>query len=199
LRLFVSGIGTGIGKTVVSAILVKALKAEYWKPIQSGDLERTDTDTVAALCPGYVTHREAFRLKLAASPNISAAAEGLEIAVNKITLPQTKAPLIIEGAGGLLVPLSSRHTMCDLITHLQAEVILVSQGYLGCINHTLLSIEALRARRIPLCGIIFNGDISAPVEESIVQHSRAKVLGRIPIAATVDREFVAEQAKRFSL
>lgn len=158
-RLFVTGIGTGVGKSIVSAILVEALGAEYWKPLQCGDLERSDTALIKILVrnPAARFHPEQFRLQLPLSPHAAAESEGLRISVKDFKVPQHKAPLIIEGAGGVMVPMNGHELMLDLITHCQAEVVLVSQIYLGSINHTLLTYEALKARKISVRGIVFNG------------------------------------------
>lgn len=158
--IFITGIGTGIGKTIISAILVEKLKADYWKPIQSGDLENSDTLLVKSLVSNPVSkfHTEAYRLTQPFSPHKSAALDGIEIDPAKIIIPETDNQLIIEGAGGLMVPLNDHFFMIDLIKQLDAEVILVSKNYLGSINHTLLSVDALRSRKIPIKLIVFNGD-----------------------------------------
>ncbi len=168
--LFITGIGTGIGKTIVSAILVEKLKADYWKPIQSGDLDNSDTLLVQSLVSNPISkfHAEAYRLTQPFSPHKSAALDGIEIDPAKIIIPKTDNQLIIEGAGGLMVPLNDRFLMIDLIKQLDAEVILVSQNYLGSINHTLLSIDALRSRNILTKGIIFNGD-SDDYSETVIK------------------------------
>src|ERR1700733_4624124 len=155
--LFVTGIGTGIGKTIVSAVLVEKLKADYWKPVQSGDLENSDTITVKSLISNSKTtfFDEAYRLSQPFSPHKSAAIDGITIKPENIVLPQTNNILVIEGAGGLMVPLNTDFLMLDLIRQLGAAAILVSQNYLGSINHTLLSAYALKKENIPVRGIIF--------------------------------------------
>ena len=156
--LFVSGIGTGVGKTICAAILALHFDSEYWKPVQAGDLHYTDSDCVATLSSlKTVTHPEQYRLQKAASPHNAAAAEDLLINLSDFTLPQYRERLLIEGAGGLWVPLSDEAFMIDLIQLLQAPVALVIRNYLGCINHTLLSLEALKQRNIPLDYLVFNG------------------------------------------
>jgi dethiobiotin synthetase len=171
--LFITGIGTGIGKTIVSAILVEKLKADYWKPIQSGDLDNSDTLMVKSLVSNNVTvfHPEAYRLTQPYSPHKSAKLDGITIDPAKIILPQTDNQLIIEGAGGLMVPLNDNFLMIDLIKQFDAEVVLVSKNYLGSINHTLLSIEALKTRGIVLNSIIFNGDSDTESERIIGLHT----------------------------
>ncbi|MEO6523675.1 MAG: dethiobiotin synthase [Mucilaginibacter sp.] len=167
--IFITGIGTGIGKTIVSAVMVEHFKADYWKPIQSGDLDNSDTLMVKSLISNStsVFHPEAYRLTQPYSPHKSAALDGITIDPAKIILPKTQNQLIIEGAGGLMVPLNDTFLMIDLIKQLDAEVILVSKNYLGSINHTLLSIEALKYRSIPLKMIIFNGEPDVDSESII--------------------------------
>jgi len=168
--LFVTGIGTGVGKTYVAAHLVETLQADYWKPIQSGDLETTDTMKVRSLVknPISVFHPEAYRLTQAFSPHKAADLDGLVIDPKKIILPKTQNPLIIEGAGGLMVPLNYEFLMIDLIRQLQAEVVLVVMHYLGSINHTLLSIEMLKQKNIPINCIVFNG-IKEAYSENVIR------------------------------
>ncbi len=172
-KLFVTGIGTDVGKTVVAAILTEALQADYWKPVQAGNLDHTDTDTVRELVSNSRTtfHPEAYRLQLPASPHQAAAAENIKLESAQIKLPPTTNNLIIEGAGGLMVPLSPSFLMLDLIAQLKAEVILVSQNYLGSINHTLLSIECLQQRRLPIVGLVFNGPPTPASEDFITTYS----------------------------
>ncbi|HTD98832.1 MAG TPA: dethiobiotin synthase [Mucilaginibacter sp.] len=180
--LFVTGIGTGIGKTIVSAILVEKLKADYWKPVQSGDLDDSDSIKVKSLISNTesVIHSEAYRLSQPFSPYKSAAIDNIAIDPEKFILPDTNNTLIIEGAGGLMVPLNSNFLMIDLIKQLDAEVVLVSQNYLGSINHTLLSLETLKNYGIAVKGIIFNGPKDGYSEEFILAYSQVKYLGHIP-------------------
>ena len=157
-KLFVTGIGTGIGKTICSAVLVEHLKADYWKPIQSGDLDQTDSMLVQSLVSNKTKiHPERHRFKLAASPHKSASMENISIQLKDFILPETENHLIVEGAGGLWVPLSDEVFMLDLIKKLELAVVLVAKDYLGCINHSLLSIESLRKNKIPIAYFIFNG------------------------------------------
>ncbi|MDB5009045.1 MAG: dethiobiotin synthase [Mucilaginibacter sp.] len=199
--IFITGIGTGIGKTIVSAILVEKLKADYWKPIQSGDLDDSDTMKVKSLVTNSasVFHPEAYRLTQPFSPHKSAAIDGITIDVDKIKLPQTDNTLIIEGAGGLMVPLNDQFLMIDLIKKLDAEVILVSQFYLGSINHTLLSISALKQYQIPIKGIIFNGAEDSNSKEFILKHSEIKMLGSIVPLVKVDKTAVIDAAQNIVL
>ncbi|QPH39980.1 dethiobiotin synthase [Pedobacter endophyticus] len=189
---FVTGIGTGIGKTLVSAILTEKLKADYWKPIQSGDLETSDSLAVASLISNQKTviHPEVYRLTQPLSPHLSARLDGIEIEMAKIAMPNTSNNLIIEGAGGLMVPLNEKDLIVDLIKKLAVEVILVSQNYLGSINHTLLSINLLKQYQIPIKGVIFNGDENKESERFILQYSEAKKLGSISNLKEITKETV---------
>jgi len=192
--LFVTGIGTGIGKTVVSAVLVEKLKADYWKPIQSGDLDNTDTFVVKRLISNAVTHfhPEAYRLTQPFSPHKSAAIDGITIDPQKIILPNTTERLIIEGAGGLMVPLTMSFLMIDLIKQLGAEVVLVSKNYLGSINHTLLSVYALQKENIPIKGIIFNGIKDIYSKEVILDYTGLKLLGHVPEYSQLDKKAIID-------
>ncbi|MGI4805649.1 MAG: dethiobiotin synthase [Janthinobacterium lividum] len=168
--LFVTGIGTGVGKTHVSAHLVESLQADYWKPVQSGDLEASDTMKVRSLVKNAksVFHLETYRLTQPFSPHKSAELDGLVIDLQHFVLPKTQNQLIIEGAGGLMVPLNDEFLMIDLIKQLQAEVVLVAMHYLGSINHTLLSIEVLKSRNLPINRVVFNG-IKEVYSESLIK------------------------------
>ncbi|WP_256011526.1 dethiobiotin synthase [Desertivirga xinjiangensis] len=196
--LFITGIGTDVGKTVVSAVLVEKLKCDYWKPVQSGDLNDSDTMKVKALVSNPVSlfHPESYRLTQPFSPHKSAALDGVEIDLSKIHIPETQNQLLVEGAGGLMVPLNDKQLIIDLIGHLQAEVILVVKHYLGSINHTLLSLDTLKHRNIPVKGIIFNGAPDEYSESVILNYSDTRLLGRIPLVPNLDKEsikFLAQQ------
>jgi dethiobiotin synthetase len=198
-RYFVTGIGTDVGKTVVSAILVKALKANYWKPIQAGDLENTDRMKVQAftgMSADYF-HPERYLLPYPMSPHASAERAGIEIEIDKLIVPQHANKLIIEGAGGLMVPVNSKNLIIDLIPQFNAEVILVSRHYLGSINHTLLSLEALERRGIKLKGIIFNGHENRDTESIILSRSGARFLGRISETAEINQDFIEKESLKF--
>lgn len=170
--LFITGIGTDIGKTIVSAVLVHQLKSAYWKPVQAGDLHYTDSDKIRHLTDNTVNpvYPERYRFQLPASPHKAAKAEGIKINLQDFALPQTTNQLLIEGAGGLFVPLSDSLLMIDLIGHFQADTVLVVRNYLGCINHTLLSIHALTSKNRPLKHLIFNGDFDEDTHQIIVHH-----------------------------
>ena len=168
MRLFITGVGTGVGKTVVSSILVSKFKADYWKPIQAGDLEDTDSMKVARWTDNiYRIHKERYALQRPASPHEAAAVEGIEIQLKDFELPLTANNLIVEGAGGLFVPLNERDHMIDLISYLGLEAVLVIRDYLGVINHSLLSIKALELRGISIYSVVFNGDFNPYTIEAI--------------------------------
>jgi dethiobiotin synthetase len=177
-RLIVTGIGTGIGKTLVSSIFVQALDADYWKPIQAGSLEATDSARVRSLvtAPQASIHPECYRLREPCSPHAAAQSQGIRIVIADMVPPETARPLIIEGAGGLLVPLNDTDLMVDFFQRLDAPVVLVSQHYLGSINHTLLSAEALASRAIPVFGIVFNGNPNPETEDLILRHTAYPLL-----------------------
>ncbi len=196
--LFITGIGTDIGKTLISAILVEKFKADYWKPIQSGDLHNSDTMKVKSLITNAtsVFHPESYRLTQPFSPHKSADLDGISIELQSISLPKTSNnTLIIEGAGGLMVPLNNRKYIVDLIQTLEADVILVIKNYLGSINHTLLSLELLKLKNIPVKGIIFNGENDSYSEQAILNHSKLSILGRVPFVVELNREKIIDLGK----
>lgn len=191
-RFFVTGIGTDVGKTIASAILVESLHADYWKPIQAGDLDNTDTMKVRSLISNTTSkfHPETYQLTKPVSPHAAAEADGIKINIDTLTLPITTNSLIIEGAGGLMVPLNDKFLVIDLIQKLKAEVILVSSNYLGSINHTLLTVEALKSRNIPIAGIIFNGRSAKTSEEYILSYTGLKRLLSIEEEKKIDKEMI---------
>lgn len=194
---FVTGIGTGIGKTIVSAVLTEKLKADYWKPIQSGDLDQSDSLTVASLIsnPTSKIHKEAFRLSQPLSPHLSARLDDVQIKLSDFRLPDTKNDLIIEGAGGLMVPLNDQELILDLIKRLGAEVIVVSQNYLGSINHSLLTIGTLKQHQIPIKGLIFSGNANEESERYILNYSQVPCLGGIPLLKNLDQTSIREAGR----
>jgi dethiobiotin synthetase len=200
-RIFVTGIGTGVGKTLVSAIITEYLQADYWKPIQSGDLDNTDTMTVRRLISNSesVLHEERFRLTQPLSPHASAEIDGIEMKLNDFTTPESaKQYLVIEGAGGLMVPINNTTTIADLIKFLDASVILVSKNYLGSINHTLLTIQELERREIPITGLVFNGECLPQTENFIINYSNLPVIFRLDNEATINKKTVQKYAARIS-
>ena len=198
-RIFVTGIGTNVGKTVVSAVLVEALKADYFKPIQCGSLDDSDTMWVRKLVENTqsMIHKEAYRLSGFMSPHAAAKEDGVELAVCDIHLPDTENTIIIEGAGGLMVPLNDREMVVDLIAQFDAETVLVSQNYLGSINHTLLSVELLQSRGLSITGLIFNGDAVPATEEVILEYTGLKCLGRIKQEENLNKEVISKYAAKF--
>ncbi len=198
----VSGTDTGIGKTAAAALLTLGLGAHYWKPIQSGTEDGTDTNTVKALT-GLPEDRfllEAYVLTEPLSPHRSAELDGVTIELDRLALPSVEGPLIIEGAGGLMVPVRRDLLQIDLFKHWGAPVILCARTGLGTINHTLLSIEALRARDIPLHGLLFIGDDNPDNIRTIAELSGASVLGRLPWLEQVHAESLkAVFAETFSI
>jgi dethiobiotin synthetase len=194
---FLTGIGTDVGKTVVAATLVEALQADYWKPIQAGDLDYTDTMKVRQLVanPNSVFHPERYQLNAPMSPHAAAAIDGVNIKLSDFSLPDTQNTLIVEGAGGLMVPLNDYDTIIDLIERLHLPVILVSRHYLGSINHTLLSIDALKKRNLRIAGLIFNGDPLPSTEEAIEKIGRIAAWFNIPVFPQIDVAAVSAFAK----
>ena len=197
--IFVSGTGTGIGKTFVSAILAEALHADYWKPVQAGYATITDSEWVRSVLTNKqsVVHPEVYKLKLAASPHIAARQENITISLQKIVkqLPSTDNDLIIEGAGGLMVPLNDHEFVTDLIKLLDVPVILVSRNTLGSINFSLLTAMVCKQKDIKVMGWMFN-DNYLDYEHDIVRWSGIAALGSIPYASHIDSEFILQQAER---
>ncbi len=180
-HFFVTGIGTDVGKTIISALLVESLQADYWKPIQSGDLKNSDSKKIKKLISNSKSkiHSEKYRFKIPASPHYSAQEEGIKIQLKKIKKPSTKNHLIIEGAGGILVPMNQKNTYLDLIKQLNLPVILVANYYLGSINHTLLSIEILHQHNIPIHALVFNGTPTKSTRDIIFTLSKNKNIKHI--------------------
>jgi dethiobiotin synthetase len=198
MKIFVTGISTDVGKTVASAIITEALQADYWKPVQSGDLDKTDAMKVQGLISNSKTcfHPEAYRLNFPASPHYSAAMEGLVLDLDQIKEPKTKNHLVIEGAGGVLVPINEKDSVIDLIQK-DYKVVIVSRHYLGSINHTLLTVECLRARGANIAGIIFSGDEHASTESIILSRTGLPMLGRINQEPYFDQNVIADYADEF--
>lgn len=197
-RYFITGIGTEVGKTIVAAIVTEALNADYWKPIQAGDLDKSDTHKVEKLVANKesVFHKNSYALNTPMSPHASAEIDGIKIQLNNIKRPDTKKDLVIEGAGGLLVPLNDKDTIIDLISK-EDKVVLVSRHYLGSINHTLLSIESLKNRGIENIGVIFSGDEHPTTEEAIRKIGKVKIVGRIDEEPYFDEMVIKEYAGKF--
>ncbi|MBY8963031.1 dethiobiotin synthase [Flavobacterium sp. D11R37] len=198
MKLFITGIGTDVGKTVAAAIVTEALQADYWKPVQAGDLDNSDTHKIKKYISNSKTvfHPNSYALNTPASPHLAAALDDVIIELDGVKEPKTKNNLVIEGAGGLLVPLNDTDTIADLIKP-DYKVIIVTRHYLGSINHTLLTLEALQHRGIQPAGIIFNGNENKPTEDIILKKTNAPVLGRIADEPYFDKNVIAEYADAF--
>lgn len=196
--IFITGIGTDIGKTVVSAIITQALHTSYWKPIQAGFEVGTDAQVVGSLTNGQVKILpEVYKLKMPASPHIAAVAENVEINIKtihkKYLTIKSNNLIVIEGAGGLMVPLNEHETVADLIQALDAIVILVSRNYLGSINHSLLTAAVCKSKNIPIVGWVFT-DTYLNYEEDIVRRTDIPFICTIPFAHNINHAFVLAQA-----
>ena len=185
MKIFITGTDTNVGKTLVSAWLCLHSGADYWKPVQAGVEPETDSATVARLS-GTRVHAETWRLALPASPHLAAQREGVHIQLQDFQAPAAKK-LIIEGAGGALVPLNERDVMTDLIAKLDCPVIVVARSTLGTINHTCLTLEALRTRGLEVLGVVMNGEPNADNRAAIEQYGRVPVLAELPFLAQPSR------------
>lgn len=196
MNLFITGIGTNVGKTIVSAILTEALNADYWKPIQSGVVEGKDSDTVKSLITNAKTiiHPETYLLKEPLSPHFAAKIDGVTIELDKIQSQfyslsmslraETRSNaqhLIIEGAGGLLVPINDKQYVIDIAKQFDCEILLVISSYLGCINHSLLSIDYLMRNGFKIKALVFNGKFEPEVKQAIVNYCKDVLIIDIPI------------------
>ena len=203
-RIFITGIGTGVGKSITSACVTEALQADYWKPVQTGLMEGTDTDTVRALLSNDVSvcHPEVWRLEAPASPHLAARLEGKNILPEAIieqadVLQPAGRTLVIEGAGGVMVPLNEAYFTTDLVAGLSAKALIVAQNYLGSINHALLTAGMIKALNIPVLGWVFTGDYHTN-EDDVVKWSGYPKIGRIPWSEHVDKSFIRQQAQLLS-
>ena len=195
--LFITGIDTGIGKTVASAIIREALQADYWKPIQCGDLDRSDTLKIKSLSSSQGQFfKERFSLKNPLSPHQAAAKEGLSINLSDFSLPQTKNWLVVEGAGGVLVPLNEKETILDLIKELKTPAIVVTKNYLGSLNHTLLTISALLSKNIPIAGLIFNGKENPELESFLCKKTGIPHLLSIKEENSLSKNIITKYANQ---
>jgi len=198
MKLFITGISTDVGKTIASAIIVEALEADYWKPIQAGDLGNSDSHKIKSLVSNIKTkiHPNSYQLQTPASPHLAATIDGIAIDLKKMKEPITKNHLVIEGAGGVFVPLNEKDSVIDLIKK-EYRVIIVSKHYLGSINHTLLTIEVLKSRKIKIAGIIFNGGKNESSEAIILKKTGIKCIGRIEQEPFFNQNVVKEYADLF--
>ncbi len=198
MKIFITGIGTDVGKTIASAIVVEALQADYWKPIQAGDLDNSDSHKIQHYISNNKTviHENSYKLNTPASPHLAAELDGITIDLKKIIEPKTKNHLVIEGAGGIFVPLNDKEVVMDLIQK-DYKVIVVSRHYLGSINHTLLTIEALQNKKINVAGIIFSGNENKATETIILKKTGVKFIGRIDNEPYFDANVISYYADKF--
>jgi dethiobiotin synthetase len=198
MKLFITGISTDVGKTISSAIIVESLKADYWKPVQAGDLDNSDSHKIQNLISNSETKifQNAYQINTPASPHHAAAIDNIVIDLKKIIEPKTQNHLVVEGAGGLFVPLNDTDCVIDLIQP-DYKVIVVSRHYLGSINHTLLTIEALKSRKITIAGIIFSGDENQATESIILSKTNVNCIGRVNQEPYFDKSVVLEYADLF--
>jgi dethiobiotin synthetase len=198
MKLFITGIGTDVGKTIASAIITEALEADYWKPIQAGDLNTSDSHKIESYISNEKTviHSNSYALNTPASPHFAAELDQITIAMEHIQEPQTLNHLVVEGAGGVFVPLNATDCVIDLIQP-DYKVIVVSRHYLGSINHTLLTIEALKNRNLAIAGIVFNGDENKATESIILSKTGLQCLGRIANEPYFDKNVIREYADLF--
>lgn len=197
MKLFITGISTDVGKTIASAIVVEALQADYWKPLQAGDLEYSDSHKIEELISNSKTkvHKNSYALNTPMSPHAAAEIDGVVIEIDKIKEPNTENRLVIEGAGGLLVPINDSETIFDLIKS-DYKVIVVSRHYLGSINHSLLTIEKLQEKKLNV-GIIFSGNEHPTTESIILKKTGVTFLGRIKEEKVFNKEVVKNYAEQF--
>lgn len=205
MKLFITGISTDVGKTIASSIIVEALEADYWKPIQAGDLANSDSHKIKSYISNdrhpersrsTVIHKNSYALNTPASPHFAAELDKVTIDINKIKEPETQNHLVVEGAGGVFVPINDTDCVIDLIKP-DYKVIVVSRHYLGSINHTLLTIEALKNRKINVVGIIFSGNENKATESIILKKTGVNFIGRIEQEPYFDQNVIREYAELF--
>jgi dethiobiotin synthetase len=195
-RIAIAGIHTGIGKTIASAVLAEALGADYWKPVQAGSLDNSDSMIVRSLISDGIkrVHPEAIVLREPKSPHAAAKTDNIEIDFTKFVWPNTDKILLVETAGGILSPMNNHSTMADFIQYYKLPVLLISNNYLGSINHTLLSIEVLKKRSIHIAGLVMNGAGNTASETFIQQYSGIPITARIPFFENIDHAAVKQCA-----
>ena len=199
-KFVVTGIGTDVGKTVVSAIIAESMAAAYWKPVQAGDLDNSDSIKMKQLTSSVEVLPEAFRLTQPMSPHAAADIDNVQIALNDLIIPIVNKDLIIEGAGGIMVPINSSGLIyADVFEAWKIPVIIVSRHYLGSINHSLMTAEILQKRGVEIAGFVFVGDENRYTEDIICFKSGISMLARIPEVDVVNHEFIAEQASKIKL
>lgn len=198
-NFFITGTDTDVGKTVFSAILVEALYADYWKPIQCGSLEDSDTMNVKKLVSNSKSHfhKEGLCLKAPRSPHFAAELEAKTIDLKSFSLPLTECPIVVEGAGGVLVPINDENYVIDLAKDLNLKTILVTKSYLGSYNHTLCAIEALESRGLPIWGIIFNGESEEGFEDFICRKAKTNRKFNLKLEKNIHPEIITKYSKEF--
>ncbi|MBF4517177.1 dethiobiotin synthase [Flavobacterium sp. ANB] len=198
MKIFVTGISTDVGKTIASSIIVESLEADYWKPIQAGDLDNSDSHKIKSKISNNKSKifENSYKLNTPASPHLAAEIDGVTIDLKQIKEPKTENHLVIEGAGGIFVPLNDNDSIIDLIQP-DYKIIVVSRHYLGSINHTLLTIEAIRNRGLEVGGIIFSGSENKSTEALILNKTNIKCIGRIDEEPYFDQNVIREYADLF--
>jgi dethiobiotin synthetase len=201
MNIIIAGIHTGIGKTVCSAVICQVLGYDYWKPVQAGELNNSDSIFIQhhVSHPGCTVHPERYRLTVPASPHYAAAVDGLTIKPDDFIMPATSNNLLVETAGGIMSPLATGFLNIDLMEKLALPVVLVSNNYLGSINHTLLTVTALRQRNLPILGLVFSGEEVAASREFILEHTQLPMLLSIPQFTEINRQSIAEFAQTISI
>jgi dethiobiotin synthetase len=201
MNIIIAGIHTGIGKTVCSAVLCQALGYDYWKPVQAGELDNSDSIFIQKNVsnPACKVHAECYRLTVPASPHYAAAVDGLTIEPADFVLPTTTNSLVVETAGGIMSPLAAGFLNIHLMQQLRLPVILVSNNYLGSINHTLLTVAALRQYQLPVLGLVFSGQVVASSREFLLAETKLPLLFSIPQFAEINRAGIADFAHSLSL
>ncbi len=201
MSIIIAGIHTGIGKTVCSAVICQALGYDYWKPVQAGELHDSDSIFIKrnVTNPGCVVHPEKFQLTIPASPHYAAAMDGVEIKPADFILPYTTNAIVVETAGGIMSPLSNSFLNIDLMQQLNLPVVLVSNNYLGSINHTLLTVEALVKRNVPVKGLVFCGNEFPSTRDFILQYTKLPLLFSIPQFDAITPAVIADFANTVSI
>ena len=196
-NIFITGISTEVGKTLISAIVTEALKADYWKPIQAGELDYSDTHKVKEMISNNTTvfHKNSYALETPMSPHAAAEIDGIEINLKNIATPITENNLVIEGAGGLLVPLNNSSTILDIIKP-EYKVIVVSRHYLGSINHSLLTINLLQSKGFEVA-VIFSGNENKSTENIIEKMTGVSIIGRVEEEKNITKETILKYANLF--
>lgn len=200
-KYFITGIGTGVGKTVVAAILTEALKADYWKPVQCGTESGTDKDMVANLLSNQTSaiHMEQYCYKDPVSPHLAASLVGEKIIMETMEIPMTNNDLVIEGAGGILVPLNEQYFVIDMATFFEAEIVLVIRNYLGCINHSLLSIDYLAKNGFEIKGLVLIGAFDNAVRSAIINYAELPIIAELPEVTEISKESILGLAQKVDM